>query len=260
MSFLLLLTRHLCQCFNVCDVACYRSRRPELRRRPSARSPPSWSPQRSLPPTHSHRKRWWCPRLRPCCFCLLVLTRGSERRSSRREPPSCWRGRRSWRRRPPSWTGGRERCRRWARPEVSALQRQTRFRVLIRQLQSRSLACFCFRQEKQLAAPAGEVPSGSLFLPRHHGGHPSRVPEDGPDHVLPVDVWVAASVLIKNEETLVVLVELGTLVACDVKGSCFCLTAGCCCCQIQNLWLQRSSERSEKSVWVPETYDLKVRI
>lgn len=50
------------------------------------------------------------------------------------------------------------------------------------------LALFCFRQEKQLAAPAGEVPSGSLFLPRHHGGHPGGVPEDGPDHVLPVDV------------------------------------------------------------------------
>lgn len=49
-------------------------------------------------------------------------------------------------------------------------------------------ALFCFRQEKQLATPAGEVPSGSLFLPRHHGGHPSGVPEDGPDHVLSVDV------------------------------------------------------------------------
>lgn len=46
----------------------------------------------------------------------------------------------------------------------------------------------CFRQEEQLAAPAGEVPSGSLFLPRHHSGHPSGVPEDSPDHVLSVDV------------------------------------------------------------------------
>lgn len=50
------------------------------------------------------------------------------------------------------------------------------------------LALFCFRQEKQLAAPAGEFPGGSLFLPRHHGGHPRGVPEDGPDHVLSVDV------------------------------------------------------------------------
>lgn len=47
---------------------------------------------------------------------------------------------------------------------------------------------FSLRQEKQLAAPAREVPSGSLFLPRHRGGHPGGVPEDGPDHVLPVDV------------------------------------------------------------------------
>lgn len=46
----------------------------------------------------------------------------------------------------------------------------------------------CFRQEEQLAAPAREVRGGPLFLPRHHGGHPSGVPEDGPDHVLSVDV------------------------------------------------------------------------
>lgn len=37
---------------------------------------------------------------------------------------------------------------------------------------SEQLALFCFRQEEQLAAPAGEFPSGPLFLPRHHGGHP----------------------------------------------------------------------------------------
>lgn len=64
--------------------------------------------------------------------------------------------------------------------------------VPIGQLQSASLILppppSAFRQEKQLAPPAGEVPSESLFLPRHHGGHPSGVPEDGPDHVLPVDV------------------------------------------------------------------------
>ncbi|XP_061655654.1 uncharacterized protein LOC133490086 isoform X1 [Phyllopteryx taeniolatus] len=45
-----------------------------------------------------------------------------------------------------------------------------------------------WRQEKQLAPAPGEVPGGPVLLSRRHGGHSRGVPEDGQDHVLPVDV------------------------------------------------------------------------
>ncbi|XP_054612407.1 uncharacterized protein LOC129169742 isoform X1 [Dunckerocampus dactyliophorus] len=51
-----------------------------------------------------------------------------------------------------------------------------------------AVALCLWRQEKELAPAARQVPGGSVFLPGHHGGHSGGVPEDGEDHVLPVDV------------------------------------------------------------------------
>lgn len=48
------------------------------------------------------------------------------------------------------------------------------------------------RKEKQLAPAPGEVPRGSVFLPRYHRGYPCGVSEDGENHVLPLDVWVTS--------------------------------------------------------------------